>query len=508
MKVIDLIYDVKNNDLINRCHEVSICDIQNYYMVIAGSVVTKSGRNDYGEIASLFEEYGKDITLHLRGMYILVIFRKNAQEVFVFQNRSTSPLPFYFAKTNSNVYMSTSLSTILRESKLPRKYNDDAVQQFLVNGFVGGNDTLIENVSKLDKRQYLQIKGERVGLSEAEYDWKVGTNDLSEEEAWAKILNSSISDAVKGKKEVCIPLSGGYDSNYLLSEAAKNDDLLIHAVSVGGKRGRNETESAEAIAKHYPNVIFHSCLTSNHTLNNFPDIVKRLDGSCFELGVFLQYELNKVINELGIHYSICGECADEVMNQNYHDSFIKNYDHSYYHSYVSYVDNPYEIASQIVLRKSGVLSNSFEIESLYPYLEDNFVNLCNTLRRKNGTSKEFHKAFCRSVMQQEVVDLIKKSSGSTDAISLFESEKEIKLFCREIENSAIYRSHKELIDGLAGNNKKGNRIRNMLSLAHGLVQRITGRGYLERKAIEQSHLEKKLRVYLNCKYLILFSDAE
>ena len=61
----------------------------------------------------------------------------------------------------------------------------------------------------------------------------------------------------------------------------------------------------------------HTALTDKDTLSTLPDLVWRLEGAVYEVGNFLQYELNRTLAENGVKRIFCGECADQVLHEDY-----------------------------------------------------------------------------------------------------------------------------------------------------------------------------------------------
>ncbi len=190
----------------------------------------------------------------------------------------------------------------------------------------------------------------------------------------------------------------------------------MKAFSVGGARGVDETPIASKIASLYDGVKFSSSLVTTETICHLDEIVEMLEGAVYERGIFLQYELAKLLRENSISKLYCGECADQVFHENTYkaipqDTFLYGYS-----------DTPYQMAVYAVLKKNKMIMDAYGIDSIYPFLTTEMIDVGYKTRTINGATKEFHKTQCRKMFPQAVLDLIEKQGGTTDLSALFEPD--------------------------------------------------------------------------------------
>ena len=158
----------------------------------------------------------------------------------------------------------------------------------------------------------------------------------------------------------------------------------------------NEIPLVEKNVRSYNNISLFTAYTDSKTLSNLPDIVWRLEGVTYECGIFLQYELFRLLHDCNQSFMICGEGADQVMNVwclDEHRIFPNSKNNLYKVS-----DFPYLFISNLVLKKSGILANSFGIETRYPYLDNEFIFIAKALAPLNGIDKSFHISRCKSTL--------------------------------------------------------------------------------------------------------------
>ncbi len=392
-------------------------------------------------IIGLYRKYGTNLTEHLNGSYLLLVYDQTQKCVWCFQDRFTSPVNVYCTVHDGNVYLASSLKVLLSSCAIKREMNEDAIEEFLVNGYIYGEQTLLKNVFKLKPLHALRI--DLNGLEQIEVKYPNEQMKASEAlERWEDTLDAAIASRCRDLDEIAQPISSGYDSNYILHVTNKQGKP-VHAFSVGGEFGKNEVPLVKENMKAYPNVQLHTALTTAETLQNLPDIVWRLEGAVYESGVFLQYELAQLVLKAGKNCLICGECADQVINLHFKDSErSKKLSSDTYYPFDEY---PYIFGSQLILKKNGILFNSFGIETRYPFYDENFIAVATALAEIDGKDKRCHVAQCRRVLPPEVIANISKVGGSTEFHSLFRTDAERKALLKWIEESDFYQRNQALI---------------------------------------------------------------
>lgn len=504
MKILSGIFNSKLNDYKELSENVFVYETDKYCISVCGNVIVDQQTNSGNMIVEVYERYGNVITEHINGLYILAIYDKKNHELSVYHDRTTSPITLYYTYSDETLYFSTSLKKLLLMSKIERKLNENVIETFIVNGFIYGEQTLVENIYKIKSFHCLKVNENGAFQQKVNYCF----TEYSEDSALANfrtVLDSAVLKQADGENELNAPLSSGYDSSYIVDVLSKQTDLPINAFSIGGKFGKNELPVVKKNVKCFDRTTLISELTDSSTLQNYPDIVWRLEGNVYEVGLFLQYELNKLVNDNGKHSLICGECADQVMNQYYFTEERNKTDGNESDKYYEFSEYPYVFGSYLILKKNGILANSFDIETKYPYLDDEFIALNKPLAEYNGKKKTVHKENCNACLPKEIIDNISKIGGSTECHSLFENDDEIQHFFRFVEKSDFFKSHKALI--------KKHSYSEIVKpdLVTILKTKIRNTAYKVMKKETDSagkyfNDEMKLREYLNYTYLILFSE--
>lgn len=362
-----------------------------------------------------------DYSKWFHGPYLFIIFDKDKKKMYLSAHMFGSPVPVYYAVNGSEVTVTTALNDIKKQIGMKYVLNEERIPDYLMNGYIKGNETLVKNVYKLPQGKGLYASKFFCLLWDAKMEF---TGEYSNEKdlhvRYEKALQASIENNIPvlpEGKNYSMALSGGFDSNSILHFIKKNHpDKQVDAVSIGGVKGRDESIVAGEIAALYEGVNFNSTLVSPDTFTHLEEIVERLEGNSFEIGVFLQYELSKYLSSNGFTHLICGECADQVFHKNTYTKTSKKI------KKFSYENTPLEMAAYTVLKKSSYMLESFGIKGYYPFLDYEMIAFGHDTRELNGCTKEFHKAECKRLFMDEIGPKLVKQGGTTQMMALFDAD--------------------------------------------------------------------------------------
>lgn len=354
------------------------------------------------------------------GPFQLIAFKKKSGELLITQHFFGNGKNLYFCISDNVMYLSSTLNELRKIVKKPFKLNISMLPHYFYNGFLANSHTLIAGVYKLEAESYYIIKGRNIHKNKLIFEKE---SSIESSEDITNQLESEYMDALDNiitslgneiENSVAIALSGGFDSNCILYSLHKRfPEKKVYAFSVGGLKGINETETAFEIANQYKNVSFKKSLVTPETLKHLDEIVAILEGSVYERGIFLQYELAKLLNKHNVDCVFCGECADQVFHSNTYKSIA---DDTFLYGYV---ETPLQMAVYAVLKKSRMMMNAFGVHAFYPFLALDMIRVGFKSQDINGTTKEFHKMQCKKMLPESILELMEKKGGSTDLSALF-----------------------------------------------------------------------------------------
>lgn len=371
-----------------------------------------------------------DLRESLAGAFIAVEFEKREGVCRVIQSRLGGNKTVFYMEHGGKTYVFTSIK-LLSKLGIACRFNDnhDIVCEFIYNGFIRTRDTLICGVYKLLADEYLRIEGGRLRVCSFERftaaPKNIGTAEIYELECG--IIGRYIALAERNDSALNIAVSGGYDSNLIL-HVLRQSGKKARAFSIGGSRGQDETAAAARICDAAEETSLETAYVTRNTLGELESIVRILEGSVYERGVFLQYELAKLLSQNGVSCVLLGECADQVFNRNFYD--LKEPDYL-----TDYIKHPYELGTMVVLKKSVLMLDAFGISGIYPFTDGDMLRLGAEIYEENGTSKIRQRQMCDAFFDDKIRSLIEKLPGSSSLCALFADEEEEAAFVRRVQET-------------------------------------------------------------------------
>lgn len=422
-------YSLSNNE-IKLDTNCEIFEKENVKLFLLGNIYTNQANEFYElnleEIYKLYKEYHLDIQKYLDGVYSLIIIDDNM--VYVFQDYLASNTLVYFYKDEHNIIVSNELKKIIYSCDNDFAFNQSFVEKFLLQGFDEGESTIVEGISKIPPSKYL-----KVDLSKREICL---CNDTDKKNQTSK---TSQKDYIEVMKKICenldedkigMTISSGYDSNFIMHNMVDICKEKINAFCIGGELGRNEIADSSDICDNYDNVIFNKGLVNGSSLEAYPEIVLALEGAMYEDGIFLQYELGKLVKEKDVETLILGECTDQIFKYRTYHAYAENlklmkyyiwnfYDRVFRNLRVKPYIKSFEMASHIIIKKNGLMMNYFGIKTKYPYIRKPIIAIAENVVIFKDERKKFHRQAVNSCLKEEILPYLQKLGGTTGREALF-----------------------------------------------------------------------------------------
>ncbi len=419
----------------------------NVGVIVLGNIYDQNNNRMTPEnVCDTYLAYAEKTNDYLDGVYSVIILDYNTEKVFVFQDYFGSEQAIYYYVQNNTVLISNSLKTIVNADDIQRKINYKTVKQFLLKGYCADENTLIKDIYKVPSKKYLKIDAKRKSIKLKKYKKETVEKKSVSIEDYDKVVEKACLSCAH--EDISTTVSQGYDSNYILHNLRKIPSHNLNAFCIGGTIGRNEVPYAEKICNYYGDINLHSKLVNGASLNKLPELIYILEGSVYELGIFLQYELANLVKSHNCKNIMLGECADQILNfEIYYPKweFIHRFNYTikrlpallFNKIHFRPYRDAYAMASHIVMKKSGIMMNYFDINAEYPYLRKNFIKTAEQAVKIGESKKEFHKKAINSILPAEITNLLQKQPGAIEAKNLFFgtdiSLEAIKEICKKSE---------------------------------------------------------------------------
>jgi asparagine synthase (glutamine-hydrolysing) len=112
--------------------------------------------SDTEVILHAYEEWGTAMVQRLIGMFTIVLFDKNTQNILIFRDRA-GVKPLYYYWDNELFLFASELKAFHQHAAFKKNIHKPALQQFIKYGFILAPQTIFENTYKLLPGHYLSL---------------------------------------------------------------------------------------------------------------------------------------------------------------------------------------------------------------------------------------------------------------------------------------------------------------------------------------------------------------
>ncbi|HXX43004.1 MAG TPA: asparagine synthase (glutamine-hydrolyzing) [Chthoniobacterales bacterium] len=234
-----------------------------------------STQGDAETIVHLYEDHGMDLLRFLRGMFAFALWDSRKKLLFLARDR-LGKKPLHYVEANGALFFCSELAPLLDQKICSWEIDPSALAAYLILGFVPSPLTIVRQVRKLPPAHYLAWQN---GKIEIEKYWSVDFSrkiqcayDDAREQVQAK-LDESIRLRLRSDVPVGLLLSGGLDSNALLSRLVCGLGQKVQTFTVGFREKEyDESNAARLSARHF-GVEHHELIGNTDLLKLLPDVV-------------------------------------------------------------------------------------------------------------------------------------------------------------------------------------------------------------------------------------------
>lgn len=201
-------------------------------LIKAGHVFTT--KSDSEVILHGFEEYGKKVLDHLRGMFAFIIWNRNTKELFGARD-IFGIKPFYYYMKNGEFMFGSEIKSFLSHPKFEKELDEDMIPLYLSYEYIPDERTIFKNVYKLPGAHCFTYKD---GKLEVERYYRVNYKIEEDKDLqyWEDAITREFTESVAMHQiadvEVGCFLSSGVDSSYVVKEISKGTKK-VKTFSVG-----------------------------------------------------------------------------------------------------------------------------------------------------------------------------------------------------------------------------------------------------------------------------------
>lgn len=264
-----------------------------------------------------YQEWGYKCVEKFNGMWAFAILDKTKNIVFLSRDR-LGVKPLYYIYDDKQFIFASEIKALLPYLDRVVANKDEMVRYIIYGAQEHRKITMFKNVlrfpasynavfyldkNKLDFFRYYKfyIKGS--------YDY----NEKTLKNKIKKLIYSSVNLRLRSDVKIGMALSGGIDSNIIVSIANQQNKSIESFSSIyEGEDQINENKNIDKTVKKL-NLRHHYIISDVETLvDNIEKLVWHQDEPFDTLGMFAQFNVYKDMNENGVKVSLDGQGADEV----------------------------------------------------------------------------------------------------------------------------------------------------------------------------------------------------
>jgi asparagine synthase (glutamine-hydrolysing) len=217
--------------------------------------------SDTEVVLRMYEEYGDDFLLRMRGMFALAIYDKrrgSGKERLLLARDHFGIKPLLYASVGSVFVFSSEMKPMLASGLIERQFDPEALRLLLTYGSITQPMTAVSGVRMLlpGHRLIIESGTQRIGRF-----WQLGIDRIPglrqmPYQEHVRIVRASLEESVRLQMVSDVPigafLSGGVDSSLLVALISRITGATVKTFSVGFEQEGahiDETDDAERVAK-------------------------------------------------------------------------------------------------------------------------------------------------------------------------------------------------------------------------------------------------------------------
>ena len=210
---------------------------------------------DTETLAHLYEEYGKNFVMKLRGMFAFALWDKKRQLLLLGRDR-LGIKPLYYTSSGGRFMFASEVKSLLQLPEIKRTFNWQSVNHYFAALSTPASESIIDGVHKLEPGCILSIASngsqhlQRYWEVEFEPDRRHGESYFAER--LRDLLEESVALHLVSDVPVGAFLSGGMDSSSVVALMARLNSNSIKTFSVGFRESTyDESSYARLVADQF-----------------------------------------------------------------------------------------------------------------------------------------------------------------------------------------------------------------------------------------------------------------
>lgn len=280
-------------------------------------------RSDTEVLLHLYQEHGREMVQHLRGMYALAIWDEENRGIFLARD-PFGVKPLYYSDNGTAIHVASQVKALLKSQSIDTRPEPAAYVGFYLWGYVPEPYTLYRGIRALPTGSslWVDMAGHKETKQASNLPAELAKADktalsITHEEMHER-LRTALVDSVRHHLVADVPvgifLSAGLDSTTLMALAKQVSKTALHTITLGFKEfqdtSNDEGPLAERLARQYGTFHQISRVQSDDFENDRERLLDAMDQPSID-GVNT-YFISKAAAKAGLKVAISGLGGDEL----------------------------------------------------------------------------------------------------------------------------------------------------------------------------------------------------
>lgn len=275
-------------------------------------------RSDTEVVLAAYQQWGKDALSRLNGMFAFAVYDHKRNQLFLARDRFGIKPLFYFVDEDCLLFASE-IKAFYQYHRFRKELCTEAIRTYLHFGYMQGKKTVWKRCFRLLPSECILVDIEKKKM-ESSFYWVPRiqpqfqyTNFQDTVKVVHKTLIEEFHNAMASDVDVGACISGGTDSNILISIIRKELGLKVKTFSLGSKGAKcDENYLASAVAKHLETDHVEFVIDPDSVREVFLDTIRRYDEPMADQN-FLSFRwIARKARESGVYVLLSGAGGDEL----------------------------------------------------------------------------------------------------------------------------------------------------------------------------------------------------
>jgi asparagine synthase (glutamine-hydrolysing) len=273
--------------------------------------------SDTETVVHLFEEYGADCVLHLRGMFAFAIWNRNTKTLLIARDR-LGIKPLYYKLTPERLLFGSEIKVVLAHGGIRPEFNRAALPEYLAFGYLSGEETFYSGITKLPPGHTMTIGPN--GKPDIRQYWDLDASKPHESrdenyyvQSYRELLEGAVESHLMSDVPLGVFLSGGVDSSAVAALMTKLRREPVETFSVGySEQSYSELPFAHTVSNHIKSKHHEVTVSEQDFFNALPHLIWHEDEPITWPSSISLYFVARLARER-VTVVLTGEGADETL---------------------------------------------------------------------------------------------------------------------------------------------------------------------------------------------------